>query len=187
MSYGQFPKIGFTSLCTPRRLGGLSVLDPAIQQGVLQLRWLLPLLALSLQPQSGTSWTESGIGYSFVLPRLVDFFLYHCLPNHGSTSPDYDYRIPLLFAHLRPKALRHIDSSFRLLFFAMDMLPRPFEDVVIASRTAMCLFLPTTLLCPTLLLSCLLLLRTSLMPLMEERDLDSLQRYFHFLDFLDDS
>ncbi|KAG0755660.1 hypothetical protein G6F62_008320 [Rhizopus arrhizus] len=187
VNFRQFPKIGFTSLCTSRRLGGLSVLDPAIQQGVLQLRWLLPLLALSLQPQSSTFWTESDIGYSFVLPRLVDFFLYHCLPNHGSTSPDYDYRIQLLFAHLRPKALRHIDSSFRLLFFAMDMLPRPFEDVVIASRTAMCLFLPTTLLCPTLLLSCLLLLRTSLMPLMEERDLDSLQRYFHFLDFLDDS
>jgi hypothetical protein len=142
VNFRQFLKIIFPSLCTPCSFGGLHVLDPAIQQGVFQLRWLPTLLALSLQPQASTFWMESDIGCFFVFPRLVDFFLYHCLPNHGSTLPDYDYRIKLLFAYLLPKALRHIDSSFRLLFYAMDILPRPFEDIVINSRTVMCLPLP---------------------------------------------
>ncbi|KAG1173261.1 hypothetical protein G6F46_007150 [Rhizopus delemar] len=44
----QFLKISFPSLCTPCSFGGLHVFGPATQQGVLQLRWLPPLLVLSL-------------------------------------------------------------------------------------------------------------------------------------------
>lgn len=39
-----FPKISFSTMTIPRKLGGLDLLDPFIQQSVLQLRWLLPLL-----------------------------------------------------------------------------------------------------------------------------------------------
>lgn len=39
----MFPRVHFDSLCLPRSSGGLSILNPLVQQQALQLRWLEPL------------------------------------------------------------------------------------------------------------------------------------------------
>ncbi|KAF1797710.1 hypothetical protein V8B55DRAFT_1314402, partial [Mucor lusitanicus] len=41
------PKIGHPTFFSSRRSGGLGILNPKLQQGALQLRWLDPLLSMS--------------------------------------------------------------------------------------------------------------------------------------------
>ncbi|OAD06656.1 hypothetical protein MUCCIDRAFT_107234 [Mucor lusitanicus CBS 277.49] len=41
------PKIGHPTFFSSRRRGGLGILNPKLQQGALQLRWLDPLLSMS--------------------------------------------------------------------------------------------------------------------------------------------
>jgi hypothetical protein len=73
--YRMFPRIGVASMCQPRSKGGLGVFDPQIQQGALQLRWILPLLQLSLSGELAFSyWSRPAIAKSIILPRITHFF-----------------------------------------------------------------------------------------------------------------
>ncbi|KAG1245323.1 hypothetical protein G6F68_015105 [Rhizopus microsporus] len=72
----MFPKISFSTMCLPRHAGGLEVLDPGVQQGALQLRWLTPLLSNVPVGPLATFWTSKGIRFSIVLARLADYLLH---------------------------------------------------------------------------------------------------------------
>lgn len=50
-----------------------------------------------------------------------------------------DFRLYLLFRELRPSTLRHLDSSFFLLFKVLDLLPYNFSSVIIDLQTALVL------------------------------------------------
>ncbi|ORE01293.1 hypothetical protein BCV72DRAFT_258860 [Rhizopus microsporus var. microsporus] len=110
------PQISFNSLCKPHSQGGLGLLDPFIQQGVLQLHWLLPLLHCS-----PTSPLNSCTHY---------FLLYRCAVTDSMVSLEQDFRLYILFRELH-FALRHLDSSLSLLFKALSLLPYNFSSVVI--------------------------------------------------------
>jgi hypothetical protein len=76
LTYRMFPKISFSTMCLPRHAGGLGVLDPGVQQGTLQLRWLLPLLSnIPIDPLA-TFWTSKEIRFSIVLVRLADYLIH---------------------------------------------------------------------------------------------------------------
>ncbi|CEP12190.1 hypothetical protein [Parasitella parasitica] len=121
--------------CLPRSQGGLGLIHPQLQQCALQLRWLLPLLC-----QSTALLLSSP---SIVLPRLVGFLL----SQHPSSSLLYrsppqqlDHRFSLLFPCRRPSSLRHTESSWSLLFKAIDRLPKDFSSTVVSAST--CLEIP---------------------------------------------
>lgn len=78
-----FPKIRFTALCQPQSQGDLGILDLLIQQGVLQLCWLLSLAQVSPITPSEFFWLQSNIKSSIVLPRLVDFFFLYKRGDFG--------------------------------------------------------------------------------------------------------
>ncbi|KAG1136289.1 hypothetical protein G6F37_012120 [Rhizopus arrhizus] len=81
LTYRMFPKISLSTMCLQRSKGGLGVLDPNIQQGALQLRWLMPLMAGSPFWPFSPVWSSAAIRNSIVLPRLMDFSLYHLEPG----------------------------------------------------------------------------------------------------------
>ncbi|KAG1544258.1 hypothetical protein G6F49_011124 [Rhizopus delemar] len=145
LTYCMFPKISFSTMCLPRHAGGLEVLDPGVQQGALQLRWLTPLLSNVPVGPLATFWTSKGIRFSIVLARLADYLL-HCLEDLQASSPYTwplaDYRSSFLFSDLRPPSLRGLDSPFALLFGAIDILPADYQQVVPSANT--CLQLPVS-------------------------------------------
>ncbi|KAG0927722.1 hypothetical protein G6F32_012805 [Rhizopus arrhizus] len=128
-------------MCLPRSSGGLGVLDPQVQQGALQLRWILPLLSVAPVNSDSASWSSSNITNSIVLPRLLDYMLFHLQawsPSIISINLDtFDIRLPYMFKDLRPPALRLPNGIFSLFFRCLDMLPKPFDHVVINPQTAL--------------------------------------------------
>ncbi|CEP12277.1 hypothetical protein [Parasitella parasitica] len=127
-----FPRISTDKACLPRSQGGLGLISPQIQQSALQLRWLRPLLCQS------TAQILSNL--SIILPRLVGFLL----SQHPTSSPFYrsppeqlDHRFPLLFPCRRPNLLRHNESSWSLLFKAIDRQPKDFSNTVASVSTCM--------------------------------------------------
>ncbi|KAG1218837.1 hypothetical protein G6F35_008001 [Rhizopus arrhizus] len=125
ISARRFPRISFETMCFPRHKGGLSVLNPQIQQSALQLRWLIPLLHGFPQEPTSTFWNRRSIRSSVVLPLIVDFLLSHSLPAESRAPIQMDYRQAFVFKQLRPKKL----------------LPHTFDCVVINPQTALCLTL----------------------------------------------
>ncbi|OAD65288.1 hypothetical protein PHYBLDRAFT_153530 [Phycomyces blakesleeanus NRRL 1555(-)] len=123
LQHHMFPPIKLATLCLPSISGGLGVFDPIIQQSALQLRWLLPLVC--------SPFGQSGL----VLPWL-SFLLW-------SFSGILDPRLPLLFPDLRPLPFRHIDSVFRNIFAAIDLLPHFFDSISINHPTYLSLPLPS--------------------------------------------
>jgi hypothetical protein len=132
-------------MCQPRSKGGLGVLDPQIQQGALQLRWVLPLLQLSPSDESASVfWSSPDIAKSIVLPQIMHFLMYH-LAAHRSTHSSFDWstfdsRLTFVFSELRPPSLRDLQSSLSLLFSAVDRIPHQFQQVIVSAHT--CLSLP---------------------------------------------
>ncbi|OAD80980.1 hypothetical protein PHYBLDRAFT_62024 [Phycomyces blakesleeanus NRRL 1555(-)] len=101
-------------------MGGLGVLNPKLQQGALQLRWLRPLFQSTSSP--------SGL----VLPWLL-YLLRHYLP-------DVHPHLPFIFPDLRHPRFRTYTSPFFNLFAACDLLPHDFDSTVINLPT--CLDIP---------------------------------------------
>ena len=121
LQHNMFPPIKLDNLCVPLSQGGLGVLDPALQQQALQLRWLNPLC-------------ESSNSAGLVHPWLVALL--------RSASPGTDPRLTLLCPDLRPAIFRHLGSAFHNLFAAIDVLPHSFQHTVLNLPT--CLVLPLT-------------------------------------------
>ncbi|KAG1305043.1 hypothetical protein G6F64_008697 [Rhizopus arrhizus] len=116
LTTGIFPRLSFATMCLPRVLGGLGILDPAVQQRALQMRWLVPLLQPSHPPSDA------------VRALFADV-----------TSDTYwDYRLPFLFPDLRRPVLR-ASRVLSLLFATVDALPRNWSHVVINSITVLAL------------------------------------------------
>ncbi|KAI8139864.1 hypothetical protein BJV82DRAFT_563341, partial [Fennellomyces sp. T-0311] len=44
LMHRMFPRVAYSTLCLPRRHGGVGLLDPITQQNALQLRWIKPML-----------------------------------------------------------------------------------------------------------------------------------------------
>ena len=136
VSHRIFPRLSYFTMCLPRSKGGLGLLHAQQQQGVLQLRWLVPLLAdfrIDIESSSFSLDPDSNARSSIILPRMLNFF------HHFASDPP-DYRLPFLFPALRPQPLKDINSSFSLLFKALDALPHLFKSVVTTATT--CLTLP---------------------------------------------
>ena len=138
-----FPQIGIATMFLPRKKGGLGLLNPRRQQHVLQLRWLHPLLSFTDPVLHPTSWDNSSLNQSFVLPFLIQSALHHLSANPFTDTNVWclqDFRLLFLFPDLRPSALKSLQSPFHLLFRSMDTLPKPFVNVVVSLET--CLSIP---------------------------------------------
>lgn len=140
----MFPCISMATLCLPRTLGGLGVLDPVTQQSALQLRWILPLLSLSPPTISSDDDSSIAISQSIVLPSLIQYLLFHLeqwvkRPRtvYSFDFSKFDFRLCFLFVDLRPPVLRVHDGVFSLLFRCMDLLPKDFSDIVINQETSL--------------------------------------------------
>jgi hypothetical protein len=140
----MFPRISLATLCLPRSLGGLGVLDPITQQNALQLRWILPLLSLSPPTISSDDDSSIAISQSIVLPSLIQYLLFHLdqwvkRPRtvYSFDFSKFDFRLCFLFVDLRPPALRAHDGVFSLLFRCIDSLPKDFSDIVINQETSL--------------------------------------------------
>ncbi|OAD67719.1 hypothetical protein PHYBLDRAFT_73929 [Phycomyces blakesleeanus NRRL 1555(-)] len=120
LQHQSFPPIRLDTLCLPTKMGGLGVLNPKLQQGALQLRWLRPLFQSASSP--------SGL----VLPWLL-YLLQHYLP-------DVHLHLPFIFSDLRHPRLRTYISPFFNLFAACNLLPHDFDSTVINLLT--CLDIP---------------------------------------------
>ncbi|OAD70417.1 hypothetical protein PHYBLDRAFT_171169 [Phycomyces blakesleeanus NRRL 1555(-)] len=120
LQHRTFPPVKLDTLCLPTKLGGLGVLNPKLQQGALQLRWLRPLFRSPSSP--------SGL----VLPWLI-----HLLRHH---LPDVHPLLPFVFPDLRHSRLRSYTSPFFNLFAACDLLPHDFDSTVVNLET--CLDIP---------------------------------------------
>ncbi|KAG1034038.1 hypothetical protein G6F43_013468 [Rhizopus delemar] len=140
----MFPRISMATLCLPRTLGGLGVLDPVTQQSALQLRWILPLLSLSPPSISSDDDSSIALSQSIVLPSLIQYLLFHLdqwvkRPRtvYSFDFSKFDLRLCFLFVDLRPPVLRVHDGVFSLLFRCMDLLPKDFSDTVINHETSL--------------------------------------------------
>ena len=128
-----FPRLSYSTMCLPRSKGGLGLLHPLRQQGTLQLRWLIPLIAdfrVDIASSTFSMDSESNATSSIVLPRLFNFYC-----SHSSYNPDY--RLPFLFPNLRPPALNNLNSSLSLFFRALSLLPDSFDSVVASPATGL--------------------------------------------------
>ncbi|KAI8642131.1 hypothetical protein BD408DRAFT_417139 [Parasitella parasitica] len=78
---------------------------------------------------------------SIVLPRLIGFLGAHISnnPNLPTDHPSqlFEHRISLFFSGLRPSACNQQDSSWSLLFRAMDRIPLDFSSTVISAATSL--------------------------------------------------
>lgn len=122
------------------RLGGLGVLEPWVQQYVLQLRWMTPLLSNVPNGPLAVFWSSRQIRESSVLPRLADYLLHHLQAVASSTPRSWpldDYQLSFLFPDLRPTVIRSHHSPFYLLFKAVDILPSEYQSVVPNAATCL--------------------------------------------------
>lgn len=98
-----YPKFSFSAMTVPRKLGGLGLLDPFIQQSALQLRWILPLLQHS--HLASEFWRSDELTSSIVLPLLTDYLIHLIEISMRTPVPvplGSDFRLPFLFPSLRP-------------------------------------------------------------------------------------
>ncbi|KAG1370529.1 hypothetical protein G6F61_011957 [Rhizopus arrhizus] len=101
-TFRMFPKISLSSMCRPRSLGSLGVLDPVIHQGALQLRWIIPLLSDCVTGPLSTFWVSPVLNRaSIILPRLTKFLLHHpssfpVLTPLSNLGLPFDHRLSLL-------------------------------------------------------------------------------------------
>ncbi|KAI8378222.1 hypothetical protein EDC96DRAFT_594765 [Choanephora cucurbitarum] len=124
-------------MCLPRSKGDLSSSNAHIQQGALQLQWLIPFLTdfrIDTESSSFCLNPNSDANYSIMLSRLLNSFYQYALnpPN---------YRLPLLLPALRLQPLQGINSVFALLFKALDSLThlfRPFIATAVTPETLAC-------------------------------------------------
>lgn len=141
VNFRIFPNISFETICLPRKVGGLGLLNPTIQQAALQLRWLVPIITTPWQSLD----THPSFSNSIVLSRII-YFVRSCFPEIPyanllpSSSSSFDHRLLFLFPDKRPPCLRKLTSSLSLLFQAMDRLPKDYHDVTISATT--CLEIP---------------------------------------------
>ncbi|KAI9337343.1 hypothetical protein BD770DRAFT_373662 [Pilaira anomala] len=141
INFRTFPKISFYTACLPRSHGGLGLLNPAVQQSALQVRWLHPLLST----KTSALQTDVLTSDSIVLLQLISFLYSQVALASASlysvTSPlDLDHRFFFLFPSRRPPNTKQLNSSLALLFKAIDDLPKSYTDVVVSSAT--CLEIP---------------------------------------------
>ncbi|KAG1447100.1 hypothetical protein G6F56_009366 [Rhizopus delemar] len=134
LTSGIFPRLSFDTMCQPREIGGLGVLDPSKQQRALQMGWLVPLLLPTHLPSD----PKRALRRSFVLPRIAHFVLSHLCPDSTSTN-EWDYRLLLLFSDLRGSLSGKAFLSLSLLSSAVDFLPREWSHVVVNSATMLSL------------------------------------------------
>ncbi|KAG1444971.1 hypothetical protein G6F55_012132 [Rhizopus delemar] len=140
----MFLRISMATLCLPRTLGGLGVLDLVTQQSALQLRWILPLPSPSPPGISSDDDSSIALSQSIVLPSLIQYLLFHLdqwvkRPRmvYSFDFSKFDLRLCFLFVDLRPPVLRVHDGVFSLLFRCMDLLPKDFSDTVINHETSL--------------------------------------------------
>ncbi|CEG81113.1 hypothetical protein RMATCC62417_15351 [Rhizopus microsporus] len=125
-------------MTVPRKLGGLGLLDPFIQQSALQLRWLLSLLRHS--HLSSELWRSEEFTSSIVLPLLASYLIHLVEISIRSSEPvalGSDFRLPFLLPSLHSLLSKDRGHPLFLLYQAMDALPKDFSTVVINPKTAM--------------------------------------------------
>ncbi|OAD76888.1 hypothetical protein PHYBLDRAFT_165386 [Phycomyces blakesleeanus NRRL 1555(-)] len=139
INFRIFPWISFATACLPRSQGGLGLLNPELQQGALQLRWLGPILSTS----SLQIWSRWPFSRSIILPCLLSFLQHH-LQHHsngyGHDPKDLDHWLLFLFPRRCPLILLTGQSSLSLLLHALEQLPHTFVGVI--ATTATCLEIP---------------------------------------------
>ncbi|KAG1028039.1 hypothetical protein G6F26_002915 [Rhizopus arrhizus] len=126
----RFPRIAYTALVPSRKVGGLGTLDPCIQQLTLQWRWVLPLL-------SGSSPTSVTASFSVQYIRAVLSFF-----TQG------DYLRPLLFSQCRNGFSSLLKNPYKILFQAVDHLPKTFLQSRLNASTCVDLPLEYALISP---------------------------------------
>ncbi|KAG1298643.1 hypothetical protein G6F66_001534 [Rhizopus arrhizus] len=136
----RFPRIAYTVLVRSRKVGGLGTLDPCrvctkylnpfVQQLTLQWRWVLPLL-------SGSSPTSVTAPFSVqYLRAALSFF------TQG------DYLRPLLFSQCRSGFSSLLNNPYKILFQAVDHLPKTFLQSRLNASTCVDLPLESALISP---------------------------------------
>ncbi|KAG1398057.1 hypothetical protein G6F58_011404 [Rhizopus delemar] len=128
LTYRMLLKISLSTMCLSRSKGGLGVLDPNIQQGALQLRWLMPLMTRSPFWPFSPVWSSAAIRNSIVLPRLMDFFFYHFEIRHSNDARN------------NGQLYEYTDFRLSFLFPDLHLLPKNYRDVVVNPET--CVRLP---------------------------------------------
>jgi hypothetical protein len=119
---GIFPLIPWQVWTSPKRYGGLGVLDPKAQYLALFFRWIQPLL------------TDSHPNHP-----LTNMLKLH-INNRNSSS---HYQIPLLFSNSRSTGLsKGRIATIDIFYSVLDCIPRNFENISISPATA--LLLPLT-------------------------------------------
>ncbi|KAG1534445.1 hypothetical protein G6F51_012093 [Rhizopus arrhizus] len=126
----RFPRIAYTALVPSRKVGGLGTLDPCIQQLTLQWRWVLPLL-------SGSSPTSVTAPFSVQYIRAALSFF-----TQG------DYLRPLLFSQCRSGFSSLLNNPYKILFQAVDHLPKTFLQSRLNASTCVDLPLESALISP---------------------------------------
>jgi hypothetical protein len=129
-----YPRIPFTTITLPRRLGGLGILDPRTQQYSLQWRWVGPLL----QDQLSSSLVKA-------LPSLP--LVKYAFHRFYSSIQFPSYHWSLLFprcrvSHWLPNSPGNntLNNIFLNFFNTIDSLPRSFAFCHTTAFT--CLSLP---------------------------------------------
>lgn len=133
INFRIFPRISFDTACS-RLQGGFGLINLDLQQCALQIRWLEPLLCQSTKQLSSHP--------SIVFPRLVRFLISHLptRPNPQPPLPSLNRRFCLLFPGRRSTFSSLLDTSWFLLFKALDHLPADFFSTTISAAT--CLEIP---------------------------------------------
>ncbi|KAI9473795.1 MAG: hypothetical protein EXX96DRAFT_652544, partial [Benjaminiella poitrasii] len=133
LGFRAFPFVSLQTLYQVHRFGGLSVLNPLVQQYSLQLRWLNPLLESSLGP------TGSPTDASFIIQHLIHYLRHHVVQALASSNaPSWirqDYLMALLFPLLRPSTLASDYGIFSLIFRCIDNFPYSFSHMVVSAST----------------------------------------------------
>ncbi|KAF7727750.1 hypothetical protein EC973_007209 [Apophysomyces ossiformis] len=120
VTHQQFPSVNLHTLLQPKLSGGLSILDPALQQEALQLRWIAPLFHPDHPKSFATEWFEYYICATTNLPNAL---------------------FPLYFPSLRKPPLNSPLCASSLLLKTFDKLPFDWSRLEFLSP-ATCLLLP---------------------------------------------
>jgi hypothetical protein len=116
---GIFPVIPWATWTTPKLLGGLGVLDVAMQQSALYFRWVQPLL----HPSDS--------------PHILDLMLAMLVNKQNQSAY---VQVPLLFPLTRTTSLsRHRTNTVAMIYKSVDRLKRINEPVHLNVATALLL------------------------------------------------
>ena len=137
MTYYSFPKISFEQVCLPRSQGGVQLLEPQLQQHVLSLWWLVPVLQY---PQSSPN---NGSEQETLSTIVTEYIIHHLLSRNQTVT---DHRILFVFPKVRKPSWKQLPELFEtILYKAFDRVPVNYDDIQISHRLALQLPIITTL------------------------------------------